>query len=1311
MDFNPEILMRQYRLIQKDKACLNHFLPALLILLFSLPFPAFAQDYFSIPFPVQINGKLSGEVEVRIDDSGSFLLSASDLTALLDSRITETLLAGLTQLPEWATADDVQKRGLSIAVDEFSLEILIDIPPDQKPLQIVSLATLPGQIYTDILEPAAFSFSANLSTDMTISLSADPSDFYQSHAVNIGITPVIHYRDWVLTSRLTVSSSSDTSAAVNAVSLIKDFPDSGIRLHAGSISPNSLRFQNNYYAAGLTVTNRNSLRSIRESPSFLSKSFFLGEPSRVEVRIDDQIKRTILLPASPYLLEDLPLKNGINTVKLTIISETGSITEEKFLVGYENSLLSPAESSYTYGLGYRTGDFSLPPTFFGLHSYGIVKQATGALGFQLSSLHQLFVADLLYAAPFGTFNASGAFSRTNTPVIGGAVYGSYTLTHFKLPRLQLSGTYYTADFTPHGATSEGTATRYSIKLSTSYSLSPSLRVSGSISTTASRTAEKNDTLVNLGLSGKVTPKLSFSLSGRSRFTSSGTSLQGTLGLTYRPDRNSMLNTTNDLTTGSTALSYSINPESLGTVSNLSVNASGVSFQSPESLIPTVVSLAAAFQEERANISLRQSIIPGSPTAGTYSQFTTTASVYTAIAYADGYFGLSRPIGDSFVIVAPGQEAEGLVLGIRQSSNRMISSDNIFNTLVIPTLSSYSSNRVSVEILELPEMLDPGSTVTTLNPGYRQGAVFKIENESSVYLTGRLLFTDHVPAGMVFGTVVDKNNPESEPEMMFTDQNGTFFIYGLKTGLFELKIQNTGWNNLLLKIEPGTSGLYDIGDLYLEIPSTQQSQTEKLVTTFTGSSFTPDFEAESSDPPPISIIDGLLLRFDQTQAAFYDGSVFKNDDPDSSAFSFTTGATGEFTIENQPPGDYTIQINKPERAEFSLTIPDTQENYTAAKVFHLDRPESRQVSTTDETAAEKAISVRYKSSAVSYAETDAQLKIRYTDGSPAANIQGSIAYTNSADAEKTLTFFKSDSMGSVYIPDMTPGLMHIRLFTQSFPKYTISAAEEQLSRGIILFLYDEEDTTVFRPKEYQQKKPVDLFSLAVPFELKQAEPDKEVLPTFSLFGRLLQHDRTQAAFYAGLLKALNNPDFSPVYFSTGREGEFRLDALPAGDYEIHFSFSTGSAVFSLEVPADVSTDMGESDYRVFQLDPPPKELFEADDAKSLPQMTLPVDYRTAEQSRTNDGSLSTIRIAYADGSPAADLQGSLLFYNYDTAAGRKTLLFFTTSDSGAIKIENLAPGSYTVRLFTPEFPKYVITITDKQTSEGVILFLKDDITID
>jgi len=77
-------------------------------------------------------------------------------------------------------------------------------------------------------------------------------------------------------------------------------------------------------------------------------------------------------------------------------------------------------------------------------------------------------------------------------------------------------------------------------------------------------------------------------------------------------------------------------------------------------------------------------------------------------YAGGFFGLSRPINDSFTIVKVGNLPD---VTVRNNGQELGTTDSS-GTLIAPTLASYGQNQITVDVKNMP----PDYSVSTVNQG-------------------------------------------------------------------------------------------------------------------------------------------------------------------------------------------------------------------------------------------------------------------------------------------------------------------------------------------------------------------------------------------------------------------------------------------------------------------------------------------------------------------------------------------------------------------------------------------------------------------
>ena len=94
--------------------------------------------------------------------------------------------------------------------------------------------------------------------------------------------------------------------------------------------------------------------------------------------------------------------------------------------------------------------------------------------------------------------------------------------------------------------------------------------------------------------------------------------------------------------------------------------------------------------------------------------------------------------------------------------------------------------------------------------YRSGFLFKGGLEKLLYVSGRLLDAAGNPIGLVAGDVFKEDG--TLISQTFTDDTGTFQIYGLTSGTYKIVWPDT-IGTTIIRIEGNESGLVEIVDVY------------------------------------------------------------------------------------------------------------------------------------------------------------------------------------------------------------------------------------------------------------------------------------------------------------------------------------------------------------------------------------------------------------------------------------------------------------------------------------------------------------------
>lgn len=1038
----------------------------------------------TLEFPLIANGEYIGYVPVSLDDMADYRFFGEALRNLLEVRYNEEHNAAILKLGEWPAVSELNKAGIEIGVNYSTLEVELTIYPEQKPLQSISVArsSSGSTVNTDLLDPEFFSFYVNYTANYNVDFSETITDPFRKAEISLLATPSLQLGGWVLDSRLTVESGPESNVTVNSLFLTKDLPGRGLRIRGGDISYSPLRLLSSSSAFGLMVTNQVNFTPGTRSYSSFTPELFLEEDASVEILVNGNRQRSYRLASGPYQFTDLYLNAGINEVIFKVTPEIGAPYEEFSLASYDTKLLKQGESSFFYGAAYDDSDsITGIPALFGSHWYGLSSLVTSGLGFQIDEVQQNVAVETLTASSLGTFGAGAALSRHPDTGFGTAFRFSYLYTRPEHPRLLLEGYFHSDRYTPFGSDTATSQPLYTISASTSTTVLSSLGISSTFRLSGERSTLEQELSSSLRLSGKISDSLSVSgsLSASAALSDLFTpefgtgltdSIQASIRFSYRPNRSSSVNLSTDIDTPSATLGYSVTPKALANKASFSLQGNSIT---PESPLPSTISLSGNYVGGRYQLRAGSTITPAEDETPT--SVNTSISFSSAIAYAGGFFGLSQPIQDGFVIIAADKKSDGVVVGYRKNSSTVIASDPIFHTVVNTGITAYSANRVSVEMIKLPEGFNPGTGIATVKPGYRQGSVFTLSSEKFVYANGRLLFADSEPAGLVFGTILDETGIE-EFSIFFTDEAGVFYLYDLTPGTYTLRVDGTDWEELQFTVPRDAEGEVDLGSLFLSLMSSQRYESTRIGDSFAQAEIFEEEVVSEEDVEPVPFF-GRLINADESPEPFTEGRIMKTGDAGFTPVSIVTDQDGSFIVYNLESGEYQVEFYLDELVSFTYFIAPEESASIKSSEFVLSLQPIAQVSslessgedlllrrftrlTDEDTSAADEGSEGEKIEKVSETMSEestpvssvleelsdptvemedfSSIKIVNPDGTPAEGVLGSLY--NPASGQGVL-FFEADAFGRIKLGALSSGRYTLRLFTETFPKLYVDIPEE------------------------------------------------------------------------------------------------------------------------------------------------------------------------------------------------------------------------------------------------------------------------------
>jgi outer membrane usher protein len=787
-----------------------------------------------------INDEYVGDIETKFANPEK-LLNATDLSSYLSSTLkteaNERLFAGN---PQYLSLEDLQARGMPTTFDSAAFALHMTVDYNDMTVRILSVAsgsssrrdryTMSG---ATVLDPAKFSWVASMSLYGALTY---PSDFsaLTSQTGTLYINNALGFLGWGVNFSTSLFSTSPYFS-LGTWTAFHDFPESSQRLTIGSVGTNlSARTTSEMSIdanMGFTVEKSYSYGSGSALRNQFQYSIEVIEPSTVKIYMNGEEESNVVfqrrLTAGTYRLKDFVFTQGANKIRIDIIPESRPDDISTYYVdtSYDSRLLGRGDTVYGYGASIPRGNsttytgsafhfknplkdtyLSYYPQYFTARYWQSVGLTdTFSLSLDLSATPGVFSGTFngVWATMIGTtqFQGTTRFSEAyDVPLFNGTIterfndtvmknLGSLSLSMGLVSPATASSSFSSSDIPltltgsfSYSGTGLLTKLRYSLSGTTTYingNAYPTWSISGTtgfrlfkglaISAALTVSASDSDQPWN--------PEVTATISGGYSFSSKVSSSAST---TY---------TTNSETLTSVGLSY--RPTD---TDSISLSMSGFRLDKPlNHSLYGVWSHTGKF----SSLTFRQQA------SSSYQTLTTSATLSTAIAFADGVFGMARSVSNNFLLIKPvGELRHSQISVARSMDNSPQVVPSYLGAGLFTNITPYQENNVVVYSGGSDAYSISTSFMYQFTPSGRQAYVARIDLPPTFTVTGVITHAD--------GTVYDQysspiyrvtkgENGEDVLEIdndfyLFTDQEGRFVINSMPSGeySFDLQVNDSTW---------------------------------------------------------------------------------------------------------------------------------------------------------------------------------------------------------------------------------------------------------------------------------------------------------------------------------------------------------------------------------------------------------------------------------------------------------------------------------------------------------------------------------------
>ncbi len=737
----------------------------------------------NIPLPAAVNEQEVGELNASVENEQ---LRAIDIKPVLDKLkqlLTPTRYESLaTNNVALVPVSDLEDAGVQVRFDYQNLKIHLTVPTGAMRSQTLDLLGVPNFSAARTVTPSDFSAYMNVRGGVTLTETAALTNSQPFDEPQWDFENVFNWHGLVLQNETVVNPTPTKTWEKRDTRLVWDQPEHRLRWELGDLNYPVTSFQGFIPMAGLSLHKEDSLQPFRLTSPLGQSAFFLKENSKVDIVVNGHTVQTLQLNAGPHQISNFPLSGGANDVLLRITDPVGRVEYIHATMFYDPGLLKAGEREFNVAVGFPSRvdpespvyDYRFEPAASAFYRYGVSDRLALGANSQLTEDSQQAGANVVVNTIAGTVGLEAAFSHDRAIGSGHAERLQY---QYYFPSESIlsdglftaSAQYESADFVlPNAFVSPVehdpawvAQVNFSQRLTDHFNAGAGYSHSWADGRNQRETYSMTAGCFWGGLHANVSVE-------RTRELNREPGWGAFVFLTFNFNANHSVYTSYDSREHISRSEW----QYTGSESVETFDAT-LGVQDTPSLTSGYGSVR--YTGRRAELTLSQDVLSG-------DENLTSLHWGSAVVFADGAFGISRPISDSFAVLdSRGSLHDEGGVAAQPLGKRYLAQEDWLGPAVLPQLTSYYPVHLVAEPRQASADFDPQTGDLRLEPTYRSGMRILLGQDAIPDVTLNLTWADGKPAALQAGTFTSATGESTE---FISNRDGLVYIHGLKPGTYQ-----------------------------------------------------------------------------------------------------------------------------------------------------------------------------------------------------------------------------------------------------------------------------------------------------------------------------------------------------------------------------------------------------------------------------------------------------------------------------------------------------------------------------------------------